>query len=120
MITCILARSVATHTSSRYEGTATFIKPHSKSSGQLTGERSATEVADSSQDLKKDPSRGQRTAENMRYGQGISEQGTAPSEIQREATGAGVDAGRQEETPGQSRREQGYTGSNEVGRDIGA
>jgi hypothetical protein len=56
----------------------------------------------------------------MRYGQGISEQGTAPGEIEREATDAGVDAGRLEETPGQSRREQGYYGSNEGGKHIGA
>ena len=102
----------------RYEGVHAFVKPHSKGSGQLSG--ASTEVADSAQDLNKDPSRGQRTAENMRYGQGISEQGTAPSEIEREATDAGVDAGRQEDTPAQSRREQGYYGSNEVKRDVGA
>ena len=96
------------------------MKPHSKGSGQLSADGSSTDVADSAQDLKNDPSRGERTAANMRYGQGISEQGTAPSEIQREATDAGVDAGRQEDTPAQSRREQGYYGSNEVKKDIGA
>lgn len=56
----------------------------------------------------------------MRYGQGISEQGTKPSDIEREATNSGVDAGKQNETPGQSRREQGYYGSNEEGKHIGA
>lgn len=70
--------------------------------------------------MKDKSERGERIAENMRYGQGISEQGTAPSEIEREAKDAGVDAGRQEDTPGSSRREQGYYGANEMGKDVGA
>jgi hypothetical protein len=56
----------------------------------------------------------------MRYGQGISEQGTAPGEIEREVRREGVAAERIEDESGRMRREMGYTGSNEVGRDIGA
>jgi hypothetical protein len=64
--------------------------------------------------------RGKRTAENIRYGQGISEQGTTPSEIETEAREEGAGAGRQEETLGQSRKQQGYYGSNEMAKDVNA
>jgi hypothetical protein len=96
------------------------MKPHAKEGGQLSS--APTKAADSTQDLKDESSRGPRTAENIRYGQGISEQGTAPSEIQTEARDEGVDAGRDEraEQVEQSRKEQGYYGSREMRRDVGA
>ena len=104
----------------RYEAVHTYQQPHSKSGGQLSSPSS--KPAASTQDLKdhNEAARGSRIAENIRYGQGISEQGTAPSEIMSEARDEGVDAGRQEGTPENMRSEQGYYGSNEVRRDVGA
>jgi len=110
-----------------YESTNTFTKPHSKQGGQLS---------DPSTDIPADaPSgptaeRAAKTAENIRYGQAMSEQGmggkTAPSAnsgegnvdggfggtVSQEGAGA-VDAA-------DERRAQGYGGEKDMDREVGA
>jgi hypothetical protein len=122
----------------RYESTATFTKPHAKSSGQFGGtfsfssslkshsilnqtslatkliitcnsDSNTTEASQQAQDQKKE--RGEKTAENIRFGESISEHGFGGETVGN--TGA---PGLGSESEGeQTRREQGYGGGSGVG-----
>lgn len=59
--------------STQYESIHTVTKPHSKQSGQLGDATDHTEMADEASNV--DAERGEKTAENVRYGQNISESG---------------------------------------------
>ena len=62
----------------RYESIKTVTVPAAKDRGQLGGSAPGTAVADSAADLQTEDQkreRGEQTAENIRYGQAISEQG---------------------------------------------
>jgi len=93
---------------SQYESTATFTKPHSKSEGQF-GDSTPTEASQVSQ--KEKAERGEKTAENVRYGEAISEHGFGGETVGNEG-GVGVGEGK---TTGQVRRAQGYGGGSGVG-----
>ncbi|TID24184.1 hypothetical protein E2P81_ATG02491 [Venturia nashicola] len=126
----------------QYESIQTVTKPHSKESGQLggisssstppspepsnqtdfvaTSENTSTPSTDSADPVSKE--RGEKTAENVRYGQAISEQGvggfTAPGLNGGSAMQEGGSA-RQEEDTGRMRREQGYGGDEEMSKTVG-
>jgi len=101
----------------QYESIKTVTKPHNKEGGQLSD---PTPSADPST-TKPSSARGAQTAENVRYGQAISEQGvggfTAPELNSGEPTQEGDFGG---EDLGKMRREQGYGGNKDMRRDIGA
>ncbi|KAE9982829.1 hypothetical protein EG328_010568 [Venturia inaequalis] len=101
----------------QYESIQTVTKPQPKERGQLgaTSEITSTPSAQSSDPVSKE--RGEKTAENIRYGQAISEQGvggfTAPEMNSGSATQEGGSR-QQEEDTGSMRREQGYGGDAEM------
>ncbi|KAI9885980.1 MAG: hypothetical protein M1823_002202 [Watsoniomyces obsoletus] len=81
----------------RYESIKTFTEPHAKQQGQLGGDSSGTQVANSVKDLKtpeEQQARGEQTAENIRYGQAISEEGMGG-----QTTGLGGAADEKSTTP---------------------
>jgi hypothetical protein len=102
---------------SRYEGAATEVQAHKKSTGQLghASENTTTNPRKTSEATEKQTERGERTAENIRYGQTISEGGMGgmTSGQQGEADKVGdVDAEKQ-------RRAAGYGGGKDMDREIG-
>ncbi|KAK3064151.1 hypothetical protein LTS18_009723 [Coniosporium uncinatum] len=104
----------------RYESIQTVTKPHSKEGGQIsdTPTRSDPSETGPSED------RAAKTAENIRYGQNMSESGMGG--MTNQTGSANSEGGFGEETssdgadPGQSRREQGYDAKHEMNREIGA
>jgi len=110
--------------STQYESIKTVTKPHSKEGGQLSDK--STTSAPSNSNVSS--SRGEQTAENVRYGQAISEQGvggfTAPEhnsgEAKTESGFGGEDRLEGEEEMGKMRREQGYGAGEDMDRNIGA
>lgn len=99
----------------RYESAATFIKPTKKSSGQLGSPSDKTEVAEMSasggpQTAEEKKERGEKTAENIRYGEAISEHGFGGETV---GNSGGVES--HEESPEDSRTQQGYGQGNDVG-----
>ncbi|RDW82273.1 hypothetical protein BP6252_03385 [Coleophoma cylindrospora] len=99
----------------QYEGANTFTTSHANANGQIN-DRSTTQTSDQAQQEKS--ARGEKTAENMRYGQAISEHGfggeTTNNNGHAQQGGYGrVEA--QEVDATQSRREQGYGGGSGVG-----
>ncbi|KAL8824088.1 MAG: hypothetical protein Q9191_005309 [Dirinaria sp. TL-2023a] len=122
----------------QYESINTVTKPHSKQSGQTGEAETQADAVDSQQDQEK-AEKGARTAENVRYGQGISEGGMGGTTTEgqgeanqggllgmiRDADDASVDTGyggteNQTSSGGEpetaeSRREQGYGPGSGVG-----
>jgi hypothetical protein len=103
---------------SRYEGAATEIQAHKKSTGQLghPSKNTTTDPATTTEAAEQQAERGKRTAENIRYGQTISEGGMGgkTSGQQGEADKEGdVDAGKQ-------RTAAGYGGGKDMDREVGA
>ncbi|KAF2154334.1 hypothetical protein K461DRAFT_312268 [Myriangium duriaei CBS 260.36] len=94
--------------------------PHSKSGGQL----GSTSTSENQQDAQQQRERGERTAENMRYGQAISEEGMGgKTEGLGEAgteVGYGGAGAQDDEAAAGGRREQGYGGGREMRGDVGA
>jgi len=96
----------------QYESIKTITKEPAKGTGQLSDSKDESTPKDAPSN-----ERGEKKAENIRYGQAMSEQGvggfTAPSHNSGSAEeGAHGDAG-------QSRREQGYDAGMEMDRGIG-
>lgn len=85
-----------------------------------TSENTSTPSTQSTDPVSKE--RGEKTAENIRYGQAISEQGvggfTAPEMNSGSATQEGGSR-QQEEDTGSMRREQGYGGDAEMSKTVG-
>ncbi|KAI9707857.1 MAG: hypothetical protein M1820_004463 [Bogoriella megaspora] len=133
--------------STQYESIKTVTKPHAKEGGQLGGilairehnsyncsallAAPSTEVDASSSALEEAKAvRGERTAENIRYGQAISEQGMGGQTTTNTGTanyeggygGTKEQVGKTTEEGGekQGREAQGYGGEKDMDRTIGA
>lgn len=100
--------------------------PQKKSGGQLGTSETTTDPSQTTKGQQRQAERGERTAENIRYGQGISEQGMGGTTS--DSTGEGSDEGygQVEDTQqdGQSaegsREAQGYGGGQDMDREVGA
>ncbi|KAI9758329.1 MAG: Replication factor C (RF-C) subunit [Lichina confinis] len=107
----------------RYESIKTVTVPAAKDRGQLGGSAPGTAVADSAADLQTEDQkreRGEQTAENIRYGQAISEQGMGgeTKDVEGSASSQGfgtVKADVPDINAEQSRRAQGYGSGSGVG-----
>lgn len=126
----------------RYESIQTVTKPHARESGQLGGMSfilsfpfstlflywrspkgsSENTPAPSSTSNTVSKERGEQKAENMRYGQAISEQGvggfTSPELNNGSATQEGGSA-EQEMDADKTRSAQGYGGDSDMGKEVG-
>ncbi|KAH8758652.1 hypothetical protein F5882DRAFT_306823 [Hyaloscypha sp. PMI_1271] len=100
----------------QYESANTSTKPHAKSQGQFPDPN--PDEAKRQLDQQKQE-RGEQTAENLRYGEAISEHGFGGETIGNTGeTSQGAGVGREVEDrdgSGQMRREQGYGGGSGVG-----
>lgn len=100
------------------------MEPHKKSGGQL-GDAQTSVDSNPQADAAQQAERGAKTAENIRYGQGISEQGmggqTTTSSGEAGQEGYGQMADQAEEMSGKGDRvAEGYGGDKDMARDIGA
>lgn len=109
-----------------YEDALTENVPAKKSGGQM-GQPSTTENpsnTDAAAQQKAD--RGEQTAENIRYGQSISEGGMGGmtsnqgGEAAESGYGRVKDAGSEDKGGAEERRQAGYGGSKDMDREIGA
>ncbi|KAE9375739.1 hypothetical protein N431DRAFT_437245 [Stipitochalara longipes BDJ] len=104
----------------QYESANTFTKPHAKSQGQFS-DPNPNEAKQQLEQQKRE--RGEQTAENIRYGETISEHGFGGETVGNSGeANQGAGFGREVEDGdgnadgnGQMRREQGYGGGSEVG-----
>jgi len=100
----------------QYEGINTFTQSHSKSSGEFSDSPETTEADRQASSDKSE--RGDKTAENMRYGEAISEHGFGgeTTNDNGKATQGGFGEIEDQSIEGQqSRREQGYGPGSGVG-----
>ncbi|KAF2162395.1 hypothetical protein M409DRAFT_58485 [Zasmidium cellare ATCC 36951] len=111
----------------QYEGAQTESIPHKKSGGQFGNPQTTTDPSQTSEAAAERAERGQKTAENIRYGQTISEGGMSgyTTGQQGEANQGGF--GRVKEGEGEDvsdgvkeRRAAGYGGSEDMDRSVGA
>lgn len=130
----------------QYESIDTDTKGHAKAGGQLSGvqttEPTATDPLSTS--THHDTTRGEKTAENIRFGQAISEEGVGGFTNNAETAGlgesdaasdirggigsgtgggssyGGAEAAADDEEAVKARRAQGYGGDNDADRSIGA
>ncbi|KAF2724001.1 hypothetical protein K431DRAFT_282270 [Polychaeton citri CBS 116435] len=105
----------------QYESEHTHVQPPKKSSGQL-GAASSGPDPEAELQAQKLAERGERTAENVRYGQGISENQATVGEGEAGDGGYGrVKAGDTNEGDGvQERVAQGFGGDKDMDKEIGA
>ncbi|TKA81102.1 hypothetical protein B0A49_00397 [Cryomyces minteri] len=111
----------------QYESIQTVTEPHKKSSGQLGGAEPHTAAPPSDASVPTEGgagnARGDRTAENIRYGQNTSESGmggmTTTSSGGPDQAGAAEGQG---QGPGaaETRAESGYGGERDMDRTVGA
>ncbi|KAM0806316.1 hypothetical protein BDR22DRAFT_828448 [Usnea florida] len=104
---------------SQYESIKTVTNPHSKQGGQM-GEEEAEVDAVNSQQQQQKAQRGEKIAENVRYGQKISEEGMGgmTTEAGRNANQGGfgaTDAQEGTDSAEDSRQEQGYGSGSGIG-----
>ncbi len=111
----------------RYEGKNTEGQPHSKSTGQLgdASDNTTHDPANTAAAAEQQAERGEKTAENVRYVQTISEGGmggmTSGQNDGGEQEGYGRVGDKAEDGDAkQQRREQGYGGEKDMDREIGA
>ncbi|TVY22901.1 hypothetical protein LHYA1_G008112 [Lachnellula hyalina] len=82
----------------QYESVNTFTKPHAKAKGQF-GDSNPNEADQQAAKEKKD--RGEKTAENVRYGEAISEHGFGGETVGNEGgVGRGMEEGTKEQARG--------------------
>jgi len=93
----------------QYESVNTFTKPHAKAEGQF-GDSNPNEADQQAAKEKKE--RGEKTAENVRYGEAISEHGFGGETV---GNDGGVGRGMEEGTKEQARGVQGYGEGSGVG-----
>ncbi|KAK3073115.1 hypothetical protein LTR53_005596 [Teratosphaeriaceae sp. CCFEE 6253] len=112
--------------SGQYEGNLHTADPQSKSTGQLgdASTHTTTDPSDTPEGKEQASARGEKTAENIRYGQGISETGGGTEGLEGEAeqSGFGGDVGESSgegSTAEGSREAQGYGGEKDVSQEIG-
>ncbi|KAF2766569.1 hypothetical protein EJ03DRAFT_277787 [Teratosphaeria nubilosa] len=99
--------------SQQYEGNLGLVDPHKKSGGQLGAAETTLDPSKTEQGQQESAARGERTAENIRYGQTISEGGMSG-----QTTGMEGQVDRNESVDGkQDRRAEGYGGADGHGRD---
>ncbi|KAK5175191.1 uncharacterized protein LTR77_000328 [Saxophila tyrrhenica] len=120
-------KGVTHNTDPRYEGKNTELTPHSKSTGQLgqASDKTTLDPSKTAEGAQQQAERGEKTAENIRYGQTISEGGmggqTSVQQGEAEKEGYGRLGDKAEEGDAkQERREQGYGGEKDMDREIGA
>lgn len=123
----LVTRHILTHR--RYEGDLQTAAPHKKSGGQFGSPETTTDPSKTSEAAQHQSDRGERTAENIRYGQGISEGGmggmtdgsvgagggSAEQEGYGRVNGKKEDAGAE-----QGRSAAGYGGERDMDREVGA
>ncbi|MCJ1241512.1 hypothetical protein MMC14_009517 [Varicellaria rhodocarpa] len=105
--------------STQYESIKTVTKPHSKAGGQMGSEETQPDVVDSQLSQEKNE-RGEKTAENIRYGESLSEHGfggetTGKSGSANQEGHGSTDAQVGQDNLEQTRREQGYGSGSGVG-----
>jgi len=111
----------------QYESEHTDTIPHKKSGGQMGQAETAVDVQPEAAAQQK-AERGEKTAENIRYGQALSESGvggfTSTSSGSAAQEGAGRQSQSQQEQDSadavQSRKAEGYGGEKDMNREIGA
>lgn len=93
------------------------MNPHKKSGGQLGQPETAVDMQPEAA-VKQKAERGEKTAENIRYGQAISETGAGgfTSNVSGKADQVGDDTA----DAVQSRKAEGYGGEKDMDREIGA
>ncbi|KAK5136024.1 hypothetical protein LTR08_004278 [Meristemomyces frigidus] len=116
-------RDQSTDTDPRYEGNLGLVDEHKKSGGQMGSAETTTDSSDTPEGKQQKTDRGEKTAENIRYGQGISEGGmggmTQGSSGSAEQEGYGKqEDGAENVDESQARRAQGYGGGGGEGRDM--
>jgi len=104
----------------QYESIKTVTEPSAKQSGQMGDGHNTSENGDAVS-----AERGEKTAENVRYGQAISESGFGGKTTTAEGTSNQGGYGRTEAQEGEgkpedTRREQGYGSGKDMRRDVGA
>lgn len=115
----------------RYEGEYTDVQPHKKSGGQLGETATMTDPSQTDAAKQQAAARGERTAENIRYGQTISEggmsgfttgqQGGATQGGYGQVQGSAKDGGEGDGDSAESqRRKAGYGGESDHNREVGA
>ncbi|CAK1354191.1 unnamed protein product [Cercospora beticola] len=111
----------------QYEGEYTDAVPKSKSTGQFgsTSENTTEDFASTSEGAQQKAARGEKTVENMRYGQTISEGGMSGFTTGQDGTAeqggyGGVDDKAEEGSAKAERNAQGYGGKQDHNREIGA
>lgn len=109
----------------RYESEHNDVIPNKKSGGQMGAPQTAVDVQPEAA-AKEKAEKGLKTAENIRYGQGISETGAGGFTSTSSGAAAAEGFGRQKEQVDdtadavQSRRAEGYGGDKDMNREIGA
>ena len=109
----------------RYESEHNDVIPQKKSGGQMGQPETAVDVQPEAAAREK-AERGEKTAENIRYGQGISEQGVGGFTTTSSGGAAQEGYGRQQSEASdtadavQSRKAEGYGGEKDMDRTIGA
>ncbi|KAL6717485.1 hypothetical protein ACLMJK_005400 [Lecanora helva] len=106
--------------SDQYESIKTVTNPHSKQGGQMGDPETQVDAVDSQQQ-QQNAERGARTAENMRYGQTISEGGMGGKTNESEGSAnqglgyGGADGETGSNNAEETRRNQGYGPGSGVG-----
>lgn len=110
----------------RYEGEATDVQPHKKSGGQFGDAETTTDITETKEYKAQHAEAGGRKAENMRYGQAISEQGVAgfttgqQGSVQQSKTGSTATGSDSTASSDETRAASGYGGDKDMSQDIGA
>lgn len=111
----------------QYEGAVTENQPPKKSGGQMGAAATTEDPSNTAAAAKQQAERGQQTAENIRYGQTISEGGmggmTKGQQGKAEKEGFGrvkEGSGSAEEGGAEERVKAGYGGGKDMDRDVGA
>lgn len=111
----------------RYEDKgAPELEPHKKSTGQLgnAADNTTTDPSKTSEGVQRQVERGQQTAENIRYGQTISEGGMGgmttvhSGEAEREGYGR-VEDKAEDGGAAEQRRKAGYGGNKDMDNEVG-
>ncbi|KAK4540684.1 hypothetical protein LTR36_009015 [Oleoguttula mirabilis] len=115
--------------SGQYEGNLGLVDAQKKSGGQLGSAETTTDPAQTEEAQQQKSERGEKTAENVRYGQAISEEGGVGGVTQgQEGSAAQEGYGGVKDQSGdggdgeaaQERRAEGYGGERDMDRSIGA
>jgi len=111
----------------QYEAEATDVQPPKQSTGQMGDPQNTTteDASKTSERAQQDAEKGEQKAENIRYGQTISEGGMGGMTSNQTGEAGQEGFGRMEDKSGNSdgaaeRRVEGYGGDRDMNREIGA